>query len=630
MTRPNFKKKKRLSLLTRFSLLSFLIIAVIALFIAWGLQRYLEQNIMRQEAASAADQVAGLLNHNLLSADMTGLKLEPARYEEIDNLVRQHLSHDHVVRINVWNASGQVIYSDAGETIGRIYPVTEERIAALDGQVVSGVTTLEEEEHAGEREQYGELLEVYAPIQPHDSGEIEGVYEISHDLEVVRPVIRTMRIYVFGGLGLGSLVLFGLLYTLVRNASGELIHRSNENERLYLEEETRRRELSSLYDIAKAMADAKPEVGATLDLVVRHAVQAVHTTFASILLQEDDDFVLKACYPRRKPSSGSQKGERIPARDLEHCLKALQEKDSLMFCSDDDIETSAKGRRALFLDDMARNVLIVSMNSGSKLLGLLILGEQRHETRESFTENKLRLVHGISDQAVSALLRAKLFDELESTYLATVMSLANAVEAKDAYTKSHVDNVSAMAVMIGRELNLSESELVDLHYGAVLHDVGKIGVPDNILNKPSKLNDEEWELMRAHPAAGSNILKPIPRLTGASDIVRHHHERYDGGGYPDGLAGDAILVGARILATVDSYSAMVDRRSYKSALSHEEAAAELRRCAGTQFDPNVVDVFMDLFDRGVLVPDEYEARIIAPTADDNGRHQNDDESHDHR
>ncbi|MBI2906837.1 MAG: HD-GYP domain-containing protein [Chloroflexi bacterium] len=195
--------------------------------------------------------------------------------------------------------------------------------------------------------------------------------------------------------------------------------------------------------------------------------------------------------------------------------------------------------------------------------------------------------------------RLALFTELEHSYVQTVLALAEATDARDSYTSDHARGMAAMAVAVGRQLGMDASELDDLYYGAVLHDVGKIGAPDAILLKPGKLDSDEWRQMREHPAIGEKILAPVPRLAGAARLVHHHHERFDGNGYPDGLAGDAIPLGARILAVVDSYGAMTDQRVYKEARSPQEAQAELRRCAGGQFDPRVVDVFMRLLASGI-------------------------------
>ncbi len=143
-------------------------------------------------------------------------------------------------------------------------------------------------------------------------------------------------------------------------------------------------------------------------------------------------------------------------------------------------------------------------------------------------------------------------------------------------------------------MGMAPGELEDLRYGAILHDIGKIGVHDAILKKPDRLDEAEWARMREHPAIGARILAPVPRLSGASRIVRHHHERFDGTGYPAGIAGEAIPLGARILAVVDSYVAIIDPRVYKTARSHEEAAMELAQNAGKQFDPRVVEAFLRL------------------------------------
>jgi putative nucleotidyltransferase with HDIG domain len=165
------------------------------------------------------------------------------------------------------------------------------------------------------------------------------------------------------------------------------------------------------------------------------------------------------------------------------------------------------------------------------------------------------------------------------------------------------EHLADMALAVGREMGLKERRLDDLRYAAILHDIGKIGVPDHVLQKPSRLDPAEWVLMREHPSIGARILKPVPHLARVAEIVRHHHERYDGAGYPDGLTGEAIPLEARILTVVDSYSAITDRRVYKEASSHAEALSELRKHAGTQFDPHVVSVFLAKFNNAGKLQD---------------------------
>ena len=184
--------------------------------------------------------------------------------------------------------------------------------------------------------------------------------------------------------------------------------------------------------------------------------------------------------------------------------------------------------------------------------------------------------------------------QLKQNYLATVLTLASAVEAKDEYTGGHINRVHHLGLLLARAVVPHEADYPQMAYGFLLHDIGKLAVPDAILNKAGPLDDEEWELMRSHPEAGVRILAPIPFLGRAMDVVRHHHERWDGAGYPDGLAGEEIPMWSRIFAVVDSVDAMTSDRPYRAALPLEVAHEELKKAAGTQFDPVCVAAFMDL------------------------------------
>ncbi len=174
-----------------------------------------------------------------------------------------------------------------------------------------------------------------------------------------------------------------------------------------------------------------------------------------------------------------------------------------------------------------------------------------------------------------------------------VMALITAVEAKDPHSEQHAYHVAAYAERLGNRLHLSPSKLEIVVIAALLHDIGKIGVPDAVLTKPGPLTAEEYGLVKLHSAIGETILKPVGFLEPARTLVRHHHEWYDGRGYPDGLAGDRIPLGARILQVADSIDAMVTPRSYKSGRCADEVIAELVRCRGTQFDPAIADLAID-------------------------------------
>ena len=186
--------------------------------------------------------------------------------------------------------------------------------------------------------------------------------------------------------------------------------------------------------------------------------------------------------------------------------------------------------------------------------------------------------------------------ELQNSYIATVSMLADAVEAKDPYTHGHCDLVSRYARLIADKLKVSDEERSVICYSALLHDVGKIGVSDGVLNKPGPLLPEERELMRSHVRVGHDLLAKIPALAPVAEVVLRHHEWYDGSGYPDGLKGDEIPLAARIVCVVDAFCAMITKRSYKDAYSADRAKEELLRCSGTQFDPKVVKALLQVLD----------------------------------
>lgn len=189
---------------------------------------------------------------------------------------------------------------------------------------------------------------------------------------------------------------------------------------------------------------------------------------------------------------------------------------------------------------------------------------------------------------------ARSLEELQESYLGTMRSLATAVEARDPYTTGHVDRTGKICTAICRILNLSEDQIIRTQRAAELHDIGKIGVPESILAKPRKLTPGEWKRMKRHADVGATIVAAAPFLRDVAPIVRHHHEHFDGEGYPDGLFGDQIPIESRILAVVDAFDAMTTDRPYRQALPLEETLNRLEKAKGTKFDPKVVDAFIML------------------------------------
>ena len=200
-------------------------------------------------------------------------------------------------------------------------------------------------------------------------------------------------------------------------------------------------------------------------------------------------------------------------------------------------------------------------------------------------------------------------EQLERTHLDTIQSLRYAVEAKDTYTRGHSDRVSEFSVLIGKKLGLTEKEIETLRVGGLFHDIGKIGVPDSILQKEVRLTDDEYSQIKNHPSIGAHILGEAEAFKDIIPIVKHHHERYDGKGYPSRLSGEEIPLLARITAVADAFDAMTSKRSYRGALDIEYVKEEIERCKGTQFDPKIADVFLDILNNEYYKIEEIQVKF---------------------
>ena len=188
-------------------------------------------------------------------------------------------------------------------------------------------------------------------------------------------------------------------------------------------------------------------------------------------------------------------------------------------------------------------------------------------------------------------------ESLQETYLATMKSLATVIEAKDMTTRGHLDRTVSYGLALARRIDPALAESPTLGYGFFLHDIGKVGIPEHILCKAGPLSVDEWTVMRNHPIIGAQIVAPIAFLSDAVELIRHHHERFDGSGYPDGLAGEEIPLAARIFAVADSFDAMTSDRPYRKTIGLGPALQEIRTGSGTQFDPDVVRVFVGMVER---------------------------------
>lgn len=249
-----------------------------------------------------------------------------------------------------------------------------------------------------------------------------------------------------------------------------------------------------------------------------------------------------------------------------------------------------------------RSSICVPLKIKDKTIGVLSVSDK--VSGATFDASDLEMLVTLASQISVTLYNAQLYEDLESSYLSAVRALANSIDAKDPYTRGHSERVARYSVEIGRTLGLNSDEIKNLHVGALLHDIGKISISESIINKNDKLSDSEYETMKTHPSRGADIIEPARFLREKVPLIRYHHERYDGKGYPEGLKGLDIPLMARIICVADSYDAMTSKRAYRDTMPRQDARNELIRCSGTQFDPKIVNAFL------VVLEDENKIEAI--------------------
>jgi len=350
-------------------------------------------------------------------------------------------------------------------------------------------------------------------------------------------------------------------------------------------------------EIANALLDASRELATAespedvLGRVVEVTGRVLDSKSAALWIEEDQepgDLVGRAFFGYA-PDDGSSAGRRFPGA-LAH--QWLEREEPFVLEPTDLAEVPGvpdRARTARFL------VAPLKLEGGRVAALTASVGQREVEERE------LRLLAGLAHQAKVAIESAEHYDNLERTFVSTVASLANALEANDEYTSSHARWITDMSLLVGRELRLDRDAMKRLEFGALFHDIGKIGIPSEILQKPGPLTAEEFEIVKQHPELGEKILAPIDRLADVRPIVRACHERWDGLGYPDGKSETEIPVEARIVLVCDAFHAMTTDRPYRGRLPVEEAVRRLHESSGSQFDPDVVEAFTRLFESGSVL-----------------------------
>ena len=370
-------------------------------------------------------------------------------------------------------------------------------------------------------------------------------------------------------------------------------------ERARLLDETGKRlaEISAMFEFSNKLRTATNEMR-MLEIIVQDAVRVLEGSGGSLQLLSPDgaNLIVSAVHHMK------HLGSILPRSEGGLSWQAHASGESFAV---EDVMQDARVRSPQMFEQI-HGAIVAPLSTPSGVLGTLLVG---FAERIAPSAAKVRLATTIANLSAQALQRSRLHEQtldqaaslaaalgdLEESYQATLLALSAALDARDRETEGHSQRVTKWALAVGRQLDLSPEELTNLERGSLLHDVGKIGISDNILLKAGPLTPQERKLMDQHPKLGYNMLKDIPFLHDALPVVLHHQEMWDGSGYPSGLRGEEIPLAARIFAIADTYDAMTSTRPYRRALTHAAALEEIERCRGTQFDPRVVDAFLELF-----------------------------------
>ena len=753
----------RMSLLTRFTLISFLVTLLIALGLAWRLESGLERDALSAVAQNTADQAANILNKNLTAVDLK-TPFQGKRYDELDALIHQTLLSPNIVRIKIWNRGGLLVYSDDRTIMGKTFPIGADLREAFDGEVGQEISNLQAAENITERGQYNQLFEIYVPLQPKDSEEILGAYEVYYDLSHLQPRLVQIRYTVWGGVGIAFLILYGTLFLIIHNASRELIQKNKENQ-ILLVNERKERELSErLERLSRALSEIL-NLRKLLDLICRESVDVFQTQAALLWLLEGGELIGFAAY-----GPGAEKfiGMRFPiydplllgarvARERRSILinnalhssevdqemidlfkiksmmgipliKGVQVLGALIILdsenpqrfSQEDLELASVfgGQAALAIDnaqlyekaqlhlkheralreidlaissnmELSETLQVVLYQARARLhvdaCAILLLDPQTHkleftsgqgfqteivkathlqlgegeagyavQEQRIFGRAEIEVPSEISDRAaliaaekfvvyfiVPLIVKEKLLGALEvfhrapiimktewlkfletlagqtaiaidnatlfahlqrsnadltEAYDTTLEGWSTALDLRDKETEGHTKRVTETTLRLAERMGVGSQELIQIRRGALLHDIGKMGVPDRILLKTDKLTDEEWTIMHMHPSYAFQMLKPIAYLRRALDIPYCHHEKWDGSGYPRRLKGEEIPLAARIFSIVDVYDALTSNRPYRMAWPKDRTLQHIQELSGTHFDPQVVEAFLKMME----------------------------------
>ena len=356
-------------------------------------------------------------------------------------------------------------------------------------------------------------------------------------------------------------------------------------------------ELSQKVTTLKAITNATrvlvslQDTAPMLERIMKPIVEVLGFDRALIMLVDEKEEFLEYRYGIGESFERMQKIKdyRIPLTREENLIIRVFKKQKPVIVRD--VKAAGLNPANRILSDFRPSSFIVCpLIAEDKTIGILGVDRRGDERRVTFSDGEY--VSIFANNIAAAIQRAGLYEELKTSYVSSVRALVQAIEEKDTYTRGHSERVSQMAVAIARVLGLPETEIEHLRFGSILHDVGKIGIPESIVRSPKPLTEAEFKIIQRHPLKGVEILQPISFIRDHMYLIRNHHERYDGRGYPDKLKGEDIPLGAQIVAVADAFDAMTSSRPYRKGMPRGQAAREIVKNIGTQFSKKVAEAFL--------------------------------------
>jgi HD-GYP domain-containing protein (c-di-GMP phosphodiesterase class II) len=579
-----------------FATLSLIAVVLVGVALAFLVGHEIDTRMRFSAAELTADSVVAVLQPQVDGVNLQTPLTGPT-YDGLQQAVRRYVLSGETLRLRIFNREGVAVYSSEPSEVGSSLADKQALLAAF-GEKTVGASSDVGFSGDGGVSSAGPLLRVYTPLYSSTNHEVAATVEVYRDYSATASSVAAAQRFLYVCLGFGLLVLYALLQA---GAWGVTRALAKDHARL-----------TYLYQKGEHVRSSL-DLQEVLSLIVRDSALVVQSQYSMICLAERESggLAARATYDHGKASVALH--HREVSNWLFHRVLATGETN---------VVTNWQAEyRSVFSMDIPQSpmsIVCVPMTLRNKVTGVIAV--LRRASGEGFSRAESKMLEELAAQAAMAVEQANLFakvrayaSELELSYDTTLKALSAALDAKDAATEGHSERVANLTTAIAREMKVPEEKLVDIERGALLHDVGKIGVPDTVLRKPRTLSRREWQAMQRHPLLAGILVSKVGFLEGALPILLYHHERFDGGGYPFGLAGERIPLEARIFAVVDAYDAMTSDRPYRKAVGRAEAIQEIVAHSGTQFDPIVVEAFLRIVERipveagGAARPPEEEA-----------------------